>query len=219
RVTYTAVSSPFGGLSDIGSLGVDGLPMMLEDPYLEAAVQAPASPDYVSGPEYPPLPEFVPEPIYPEFMPLEDKEDKEDPGEDLIDYLADRGDDDDDDDESSDDDEDDDDDVEEDEDEEEEEEHPALADSVPPPVHRIPSPPLPISSPVLVSPPPLPASPTYPLGFRAAMIRQRAESLSTSHSLPLPPPIILSYTRAFVTMMRAAAPSTYILASRSETPP
>ncbi|GJY52278.1 hypothetical protein Tco_0443125 [Tanacetum coccineum] len=31
--TYTAVSSPFEGLSDIGSLGVDGPPMMPEDPY------------------------------------------------------------------------------------------------------------------------------------------------------------------------------------------
>ncbi|GJY34571.1 hypothetical protein Tco_0419040 [Tanacetum coccineum] len=51
------------------------------------------------------------------------------------------------------------------------------------------------------------------------MIRQRAESPSTSHSLPLPPPIILSHTRASMAMMRAAAPSTYILASRSETPP
>ncbi|GJQ88973.1 putative reverse transcriptase domain-containing protein [Tanacetum coccineum] len=187
------------------------------------------------------------------------EEDEEDP----IDYPADGGDDDDDDDESSDDDEDDDDDVEEDEDDEEEEEHPALADSVPPPVHRvttrmsirdeppipfwseaeiarllaipsppssplspwlstlpyIPSPPLPVPSLVPVSPPPLPASPTYPLGFRAAMNQQRAESLSTSHSLPLPPPIILSYTRAYVAMMRVVAPSTYILASRSKTPP
>ncbi|GKF15102.1 hypothetical protein Tco_0056564 [Tanacetum coccineum] len=60
-----------------------------------------------------------------------------DPEEDPTDYLADGGDDDDDDDEASDDDEDDDDDVEEDEDEEEEKEHPALADSVPPPVHRV----------------------------------------------------------------------------------
>ncbi|GKC85457.1 hypothetical protein Tco_1141174, partial [Tanacetum coccineum] len=31
--TYTEVSSPFEDLSDIGSLGVDGLPMMPEDPY------------------------------------------------------------------------------------------------------------------------------------------------------------------------------------------
>ncbi|GJV54767.1 putative reverse transcriptase domain-containing protein [Tanacetum coccineum] len=65
----------------------------------------------------------------------------------------------------------------------------------------------------------LPASPTYLLGFRDTMIRQRAESPSTSHSLPLPPPIILSHTRASVAMMRDDAPSTYILASRSETPP
>ncbi|GJS45632.1 hypothetical protein Tco_0595753 [Tanacetum coccineum] len=174
-VTYTEVSSPFEDLSYIGSPGVDGLPMMPEDPYayVVAAFQAPPSPDYVPGPEEPeqapPSPEFVPEPVYQEFMPPEDEvflaeeqplpaavspttdspryiadsdpeEDEEDPEEDPADYPADGGDDDDDDDESSDDDEDDDDDdVEEDEDEEEEEEeeHPAPADSVPPPVHRV----------------------------------------------------------------------------------
>ncbi|GJZ59516.1 hypothetical protein Tco_0615332 [Tanacetum coccineum] len=207
-VTYTAVSSPFGGLSDIGSLGVDGPPVMPEDPYayVVAAFQAPPSPNYVPGPEEPeqlPLSlEFVPEPVYPEFMPPKDGEY---PGEDLIDYPADGGDDNNDDDESSDDDEDDnDDDVEEDEDEEEEE-HPALADSVPPPIHRtfaipspppsplslwssplpqIPSPPLPVSPPLPASPPPLPASPTYLLGYRAAMIRLRVETPSTSHLLP-----------------------------------
>ncbi|GJR01942.1 hypothetical protein Tco_0524926 [Tanacetum coccineum] len=74
-VTYTAVSSPFGGLSNIGSLGVNRPPMMPEDPYayVVATFQAPPSPDYVLGPEYPPLPDFVPEPVYPEFMPLEDE--------------------------------------------------------------------------------------------------------------------------------------------------
>ncbi|GJW48101.1 putative reverse transcriptase domain-containing protein [Tanacetum coccineum] len=74
-VTYTAVSSPFGGLSDIGSPGVDGPPVMPEDPYayVVAAFQAPPSPDYVTDPEYPPSPEFVPEPVYPEFMPPEDE--------------------------------------------------------------------------------------------------------------------------------------------------
>ncbi|GJT79541.1 hypothetical protein Tco_1053883 [Tanacetum coccineum] len=53
-VTYTAVSSPFGGLSDIGSPRVDGPPVMPEDPYayVVAAFQAPPSPDYVPGPEY-----------------------------------------------------------------------------------------------------------------------------------------------------------------------
>nr|GEY57023.1 hypothetical protein [Tanacetum cinerariifolium] len=33
---------------------------------------APPSPDYVSGPEYPPSPEFVPKSVYREFMPAED---------------------------------------------------------------------------------------------------------------------------------------------------
>ncbi|GJS84044.1 hypothetical protein Tco_0750585 [Tanacetum coccineum] len=272
-ITYTAVSSPFGGLSDIGSPGVDGPPVMPEDPYayVVAAFQAPPSPDYVSGPEYPPLSEFVPEPVYPKFMPPEDdvllaeeqplptavsptadspgyvpesdleedpKEDEdEDPEEDPADYPADRGDDGDDEDESSDDDEDDDDvDIEEDE---EEEEHLALADSTavafpavehassveetelletdesaatPLPHHayrvtarisiraqtpvslpsdtEIPSlplppilSPLPVSPPLPVSSPPLPASPTYPLEYRAAMIRLRAKTRSTSHPL------------------------------------
>ncbi|GJW09406.1 ribonuclease H-like domain-containing protein [Tanacetum coccineum] len=57
------------------------------------------------------------------------------------------------------------------------------------------------------------------MGYRAAMIRLRAESPSTSHSLPLPSPIVLLHTRASMAMMRADAPSTYILAPRSETPP
>nr|GEY11394.1 reverse transcriptase domain-containing protein [Tanacetum cinerariifolium] len=116
--------------------------------------------------------------------------------EDPTGYPADGGDDDDDDDGSSDDDEDD---VEEDEDEdEEEEEHPALADSTPPPlVHRttarisipIPSPPLPVSPPLSVSSPPLPASPTYPLGYRAVIIRLRANTVSTSYLLPSSTPL------------------------------
>ncbi|GJT96655.1 hypothetical protein Tco_1092173 [Tanacetum coccineum] len=146
-VTYTKVSSPFKDLLDIGSSRVDGLPMMPKDPnaYVEAAFQAPLSPDYVPGPEQPPLPDFVSEPVYPEFMPPEDKafpveelplpaaisptvnspgyiadsDPEEDPEKDPADYPAGGGDDDDDEDESSDDDEDDDDDVEEDEDEEE----------------------------------------------------------------------------------------------------
>ncbi|GKE03569.1 hypothetical protein Tco_1395587, partial [Tanacetum coccineum] len=212
-ITISAVSSPFEGLSDIGSPGVDGPPMMPEDPYayVVAAFQAPPSPDYVPGPEEPeqapPLPKFVPESVYPKFMPPEDDvlPAEEQPLPAAVSPTVnspgiprDEADD-------------------EDEDDEEEEEHPAPADSVPPPpVHRttarisipaqapvpflskkeIPSPPLPVSPPLPISPPPLPASPTYPLGFRAAMIRQRAKSPSTSHSLPLPPPIILSYTRA-----------------------
>ncbi|GJX85178.1 hypothetical protein Tco_0335952 [Tanacetum coccineum] len=263
-VTYTEVSSPFKDLSDIGSLRVDGLPMMLEDPYVEAALQASPSPDYVPGPKHPPLPVYVPyvlEPLYPRFMPPEDddpEDDDEDLEEDPADYPTDRDDEVVEEEEPS---EDDADDEEEDEDEEEEE-HLALADFVPPPachttarmsirdqtsipfppaaevdrflaistppplpltsysspLPHIPSPPLPVSLPLPVSPSPLPASPTYSLGYRAAMIRLRAESLSSSHIL-LPSPIVLPHTRASVAMMRVAAPSTYILATRSETLP
>ncbi|GKC76102.1 hypothetical protein Tco_1126876, partial [Tanacetum coccineum] len=81
-VTYTEVSSPFADLSDIGSPGVDGLPVMPEDPYayVVAAFQAPPSPNYVLGPEEPkqapPSPvyvPYVPDPAYPEFMPPEEE--------------------------------------------------------------------------------------------------------------------------------------------------
>ncbi|GJY10345.1 hypothetical protein Tco_0378530, partial [Tanacetum coccineum] len=59
---------------------------------------------------------------------------------------------------------------------------------------EIPSLPLPpILSLLLVSSPPA-ASPTYPLVYRVAMIRLRAEAPSTSHSPP--PHIILSHTKA-----------------------
>ncbi|GJY08688.1 hypothetical protein Tco_0375742 [Tanacetum coccineum] len=69
-------------MSDIGSPGVDGPPVMPEDPYayMVATFQAPPSPDYVPGPEEPeqapPSPVYVPyvlEPVYPEFMPPEDE--------------------------------------------------------------------------------------------------------------------------------------------------
>ncbi|GJT89419.1 hypothetical protein Tco_1071136 [Tanacetum coccineum] len=322
-VTHIEISSPFEDLSDIGSSGVvgpkhEGLPWMLDDPYVQVALQAPPSPDYIPGPEEPqspPLPDFVLEPVYPEYMPQEDEvfpakeqplpaaasptaqspdyvlesdpevdpeeDDDEDPEEDPVDYPADGGDNGDDEYESSEDDEDDDEvDIEANDDEEEE--YPTLADStvvalptanqapsaeetepfetdesaatppphlayrvtarisipapVPTPVWSdaevarllaistppssplsplssplpqipslllppIPSPslpvslPLPLSSPVLVLSLSPPASPIRPLGYRAAMIRLRTKAASTSYSLPLPPPIILSHTR------------------------
>ncbi|GJU12006.1 hypothetical protein Tco_1134402 [Tanacetum coccineum] len=301
-VTYTEVSSPFEGLSDIGSPRADDheyleLPGMPEDPYVEAALQAPPSPDYVPGPEEPeqalPSPAYVPGPEHaddeivaedqpgakdasptaqspdyvsesdPEADPEED--DDEDPEEDPVDYPADGGDDGDDEEGSS---EDDDIDMEADEDEEEEEHsapadsvvvalpatdqapsaeetepfetdestttpppHPAyrvtarisipapvptpvwsdaevarlLAISTPPssplspwssPLPQIPSPSLPLSPPSPVLSPAPPPSPIRSLGYRAAMIRLRVEAASTSHSLPLPPPFILSPTRS-----------------------
>nr|GEY98935.1 hypothetical protein [Tanacetum cinerariifolium] len=146
-ITYTDISSPFEGLSDIGSPRADDHEylMMIEDPYVEVALQAPPSPDYIPGPEHAddeivaedqpyaedasPIaqsPEYVPESDF-EMHPEDD--DDEDPEEDPVDYPADGGDDGDDEEESSEDEEDDEMDVEADE-EEEEEEHPAPADSV-----------------------------------------------------------------------------------------
>nr|GFC54644.1 hypothetical protein [Tanacetum cinerariifolium] len=70
-VTYTNISSPFEELSDIGSSRADDhehlmLPEMLEGPYVEVALQAPPSPDYVHGLEEPeqapPSPDYVPGP-------------------------------------------------------------------------------------------------------------------------------------------------------------
>nr|GFA96314.1 hypothetical protein [Tanacetum cinerariifolium] len=143
EVTYTDVSSPFEESPDIGSPRADDhehleLPKMLEDPYVEVALQAPPSPDYIPGPEEPeqapPSPDYVPGPEHsPKYVPKSDLEahpeddDDEDPEEDPVDYPADGGDDDDDKEGSSEDDEDDDMDIEADE---EEEEHPAPADSV-----------------------------------------------------------------------------------------
>ncbi|GJX03938.1 hypothetical protein Tco_0189854 [Tanacetum coccineum] len=63
------------------------------------------------------------------------------------------------------------------------------------PLPQIPSPPLPASPLASVLPASPPASPIRPLGYRAAMIRLRAEAASTSHSLPLPPLHLLSTDR------------------------
>nr|GFB38262.1 hypothetical protein [Tanacetum cinerariifolium] len=66
--TYTDISSPFEELSDIGSPIADDheylmLPEMLEDIYVEVALQAPPSLDYMPGPEEPeqapPSPDYI----------------------------------------------------------------------------------------------------------------------------------------------------------------
>ncbi|GKD97636.1 hypothetical protein Tco_1381533 [Tanacetum coccineum] len=64
-----------------------------------------------------------------------------------------------------------------------------------PPLPPIPSPSLPLSPPSHVLSPAPPPSPIRSLGYLAAMIRLRAENASTSHSLPLPHPFILSPTK------------------------
>nr|GEU79987.1 hypothetical protein [Tanacetum cinerariifolium] len=113
-ITYIAMSTPFRGLLDIGSPGVDRPPVMPEDPYayVVAAFQAPPSPDYVSEDDILPAEE---QPLPATASPttespgyIDESDHKDDPEEDLTDYPADGGDEGDDEDESSDDDEDDD---------------------------------------------------------------------------------------------------------------
>ncbi|GKA29891.1 hypothetical protein Tco_0716136 [Tanacetum coccineum] len=190
-VTYTAVSSPYEDSSDMGSPGVEGPPIMPEDPhaYMVAIFQAPSSLDYVPSPEEPE--QSPPSPVYLPYVPEPSpgyihesnlkEDDEEDPEEDPANYLSDRGDDGDDE-ESSDDD-----DVEEDEEdedeEEEEEEHltpanpvvalaPFLSKEDAERFLALPTPPLsplsPYSSPLpqipslpLLIPSPPPNSPTY----------------------------------------------------------
>ncbi|GKD57055.1 hypothetical protein Tco_1290442, partial [Tanacetum coccineum] len=65
-----------------------------------------------------------------------------------------------------------------------------------PPLPPKPSPSLPLLPPSPVLSPAPPPSPIRSLGYRAAMIRLRSKAASTSHSLPLPPPFILSPTRS-----------------------
>nr|GEV07543.1 hypothetical protein [Tanacetum cinerariifolium] len=142
--------------------------------------------------------EFDPEEDPKEDLEEDPEEDDEDQEKDPTDYPIDREDDEEADDESSGDNADD---EEVDEDKDEEEEHLAPTDSTE--VARLlaiptlsPSPlspwssPLPqmLSPPLRISPPPLPASPTFSLGYRAAMIRLRDESPSTSYPLPLSTP-------------------------------
>nr|GEV41586.1 hypothetical protein [Tanacetum cinerariifolium] len=152
-VTYTTVSSPYEGRSEDVSPGVDGPPVMPEDPYayVVAAFQALPPLDYVPGleepeqaPPLPPLPAAASptaeSPGYiSEFDSNEDPEedDDEDPEEDPADYPADH-DDDDEEEEPSGDDANKEDEEQDKDDDEEEEEHPSLADSIlPPPALRV----------------------------------------------------------------------------------
>ncbi|GKB28136.1 hypothetical protein Tco_0867537 [Tanacetum coccineum] len=74
------------------------------------------------------------------------------------------------------------------------------------PLPQIPSPSLPLSPPSPVLSPAPPPSPIRSLGYRAAMIRIRAEAASTSHSLPLPPPFIFSPTRPDAPLLGIPSP-------------
>nr|GEX47454.1 putative reverse transcriptase domain-containing protein [Tanacetum cinerariifolium] len=174
-ITYTAVSSLFGGLSDIGSSRVGGPPVMPEDPYAyvddilptkKQPLPTAALPTTESNPDKDPEDD-------PKEDPKDDHED--DPKEDPADYPADGGDEGDDEDELSDDDKDDDIDIEGDDEEDE-----LMAIPTPPPsplsllsspLSQIPSPPLPLLSPPLTDP----IYEEEPFGYREARLRGRAE--------------------------------------------
>nr|GFB70306.1 hypothetical protein [Tanacetum cinerariifolium] len=122
-VTYTTVSSPYEGRSGDVSPGVDGPPVMPEDPYayVVVAFQALPPPNYVSGPEEPE--QAPPSPVYIHYVrsrctqtdyPVDhdDEEEEEEPSRDDADEEDEEQDEDDDD---------------------GKEEHPASTDSIPPP--------------------------------------------------------------------------------------
>ncbi|GJZ36787.1 hypothetical protein Tco_0582978, partial [Tanacetum coccineum] len=196
-VTYTAVSSPFEDRSDIGSPGVDGPPIMPEDPY--AYIEEDEDPEE-DPPDYPAdrdddKEEEEEEPSRDDANDEDDDEEEEEehpapadsvpPIHRMAARISIR-------------------------DEpsislpprEEVERLLALTTQPPSPLTPLSSPLPHISSPLLpasplasVLPASPPASPIHPLGYRVAMIRLKAEAVSTSHLLPLPPPIILSHTR------------------------
>ncbi|GKC36560.1 hypothetical protein Tco_1048944 [Tanacetum coccineum] len=208
-------------------------------------MKAPPSPNIVPGPEYPPSPvyvPYVPEPVYPEFMPPEDYvlltekqplPDVVSPTADSPGYITES--------DPEEDPEDDDEDPKEDpasfnfpraEDEEEGKEHIASADSVSPPVCHTTArmsirdqTPIPFPPAVKVdrflaisTPPPSPLT-----SYSSPLLQIPSPPLPVSSPLLVsPPPLHASHTYPLgyrAAMIRFVAPSTYILASRSETPP
>nr|GEZ14912.1 putative reverse transcriptase domain-containing protein [Tanacetum cinerariifolium] len=177
----------------------------------EFVMEAPPSPDYILGPKAPPSPDYIPGLEYPEYLPPaddpemdpeEEDGDDEKSEEDSIDYLTSRGDDDADDDGET-------------------------TATPPPSAYRVtarisvrPHIPMPFLSEseverllVIPTPPLSPVSPTsYPLP-------PFFMPLPIFTPLPPPPPIILSRTRASMILMRSVAPSIFILAPLSRTPP
>nr|GEY76286.1 putative reverse transcriptase domain-containing protein [Tanacetum cinerariifolium] len=217
-ITYTSMSS-----YEVIVNGYFGMPMDPLDPYAQLVMKAPPSSDYIPGPEEPPSPDYIPGPEYPEYLPPADDvfPTKEQPLPAAVSPTAEspgyitnsepkmEPEEEDGDDEKSegnsidyptnigDDDADDEgDDLSEDDADEEESQTSEVERLL-----DIPTPPLSLVSPTSYPLPPfLMPLPIFTL-------------------LPPPPPIILPHTRASMVLMRSAAPSTFILAPRSRTPP
>ncbi|GKB36602.1 hypothetical protein Tco_0881544 [Tanacetum coccineum] len=88
-VTYTSVSEDD---SDIGSPGVDGPPIMPEDPYayIMASYGVPPSPDYIPGPEVPPSPDYIPGPEgppSPDYVPGPEEPEQAPPSPGYLPYV------------------------------------------------------------------------------------------------------------------------------------
>nr|GEZ80260.1 hypothetical protein [Tanacetum cinerariifolium] len=113
-VTYTTISSPYEGRSGDVSPGVDGPPVIPEDPYayVVVAFQALPPPDYVPSPEEPEQAPPSPEDPADYLVDHDDDVEEEDPSRNDADEEDEEQDEDNDD---------------------EEKEHPASADSIPPP--------------------------------------------------------------------------------------
>nr|GEU72509.1 putative reverse transcriptase domain-containing protein [Tanacetum cinerariifolium] len=202
-------------------------------------MEAPPSPDYIPGPEAPPLPDYILGPEYPEYLPpaidvfpaeekplpvavlatteslgyITDSEPETNPEEedgddeksegDFIDYPTSRGDDDADDDGKT-------------------------AATPLPSAYRVTAmisvrPHIPMQFPSELKVKRLLAIPTPPLSlvsFTSYLFLPFLMPLPIFTPLPPPPPpIILPCTRASMVLMRSAAPSTFILAPLSRTPP
>nr|GFB96136.1 hypothetical protein [Tanacetum cinerariifolium] len=66
-VTYTSMSSYEVTINEFYGMPIDPL-----DPYVQLVMGVPLSPDYIPGPEAPPLPDYIPGPEYPEYLPPAD---------------------------------------------------------------------------------------------------------------------------------------------------
>nr|GFA04078.1 hypothetical protein [Tanacetum cinerariifolium] len=240
-ISYTLMSSYEVIVNEYFRMHMDPL-----DPYAQLVMEAPPSPDYIPGPEAPPSPNYIPRLEYPEYLPPADDmfpaeegdDDADDDGDDLLEDDADEEDEE----ESSDSKE------EEEEhlaltvpapalhssisaseysDQTEPFEEGETAATPPPSAYRVTArisvrPHIPIPFPSELEVKRLLTIPTPPLSLVSPTsypLPPFLMALPIFTPLPLPPPIILPRTRASMVMMRSAAPSIFILAPQSRTPP
>nr|GEY09810.1 hypothetical protein [Tanacetum cinerariifolium] len=237
-ITYTLMSS-----YEVIVNGYFGMPMDPLDPYAQLVMEAPPSTDYIPGPEAPPSPDYIPGPEYPEYLsPADDRsmmetmrnemmmlmmrmrrspqaeEESSDSEEEEEEHLALTG------------------------------PAPALHSSIsasedsnqaepfeegetiatpPPSAYRVTArifvrPHIPMPFPSESKFERLLAIPTPPLSLvlpTSYPLPPFLMPLPIFTLLPPPPPIILPRTRVYMVLMRSAAPSTFILAPLSRTPP